>query len=108
MSKTTLLRSLPAWLAAGLMLLCGCAGLAQSAPTSSTDRMEAGVDKKLDSPFAAFRLGVAATPVLGIDTGLDVTFPRLRIGPAWTTRADLDLSAHFRSRSFASRRDAVV
>lgn len=70
--------------------------------------MEAGVDKKLDSPFAAFRLGLVATPVLGVDTGLDVTFPRLRLGPAWTTRADLDLSAYLRSRSFGSRRDAAV
>jgi hypothetical protein len=70
--------------------------------------MDAGVGKKLDSPFAAFRLGLVGTPVLGVDTGLDVTFPRLRLGPAWTTRADLDVSAHLRSRSFGSRRDAVV
>ena len=61
---------------------------------------------KLDSPFASFRLGVIVSPVASIDTGLDVTFPRLRLGPSWATRFDLDLSAHFASASFGSRRDA--
>jgi hypothetical protein len=78
----------------------GTAG-AQSAGSPS-------MDTKLDSPFAAFRIGVITSPVASIDTGLDVTFPRLRIGRSWVSRFDLDLSARFNSRSFGSRRDAEI
>ena len=101
MTITTLLRNLPAGLTAGFAMLSGGAGLAQAAPAS-------GVDKRLDSPFAALRLGVVVTPVASVDTGLDITFPRLRIGASWTSRVDLDLSARFDSPSFASRRDAEL
>ncbi len=101
MTITTLLRSLPAGLTAGFAMLSACAGYAQAPLPSSTD-------KKLDSPFAAFRLGAAVTPVASLDTGLDITFPRLRIGPAWTTRVDVDFTARFHSASFGSRRDAEL
>jgi hypothetical protein len=65
-------------------------------------------DPKLDSPFAAFRLGFILSPVASIDGGLDITFPRLRIGEQWTSRVDFDASARFNSRSFGSRRDAEL
>jgi hypothetical protein len=84
-----------------LSLLASCAAVAQSSGSSS-------LDKKLESTFAAFRIGVIATPVASVDTGLDVTFPQLHIGRAWVTRFDLDLSARFNSRSFGSRRDAEI
>jgi hypothetical protein len=88
-------------LAAGLAVLPAAAAIAQAQPGAS-------VESKLDSPFAAFRLGAAFSPVASVDVGLDVTFPRLKLGPSWTTRVDLDLTARFSSPSFGSRRDAEV
>ena len=76
------------------------AGAQSKAPIAAPD--------KLDSPFAAFRLGAALSPVASVDGGLDVTFPRLRLGAAWVTRADVDISARFNSASFGSRRDAEL
>lgn len=94
------IRSFSFCLLAAVAICNSCAtAIAQSPPTPNTD-------KKLDSPFAAFRAGAAVSPVASIATGLDITFPRLRIADAWVTRVDVDLSAHFSSPSFGSRRDA--
>ena len=100
MNNRKLVRNLPAVLSAGFLVL-SAAGHAQTAPPAS-------LDKKLDSPFAAFRAGIVVSPAPNVDVGLDFTFPRLRIGPAWTSRADLEFSARFDSPSFGSRRDAVI
>lgn len=67
---------------------------------------DASINSKLDSPFAAFRIGVIVSPVASGDTGLDITFPRLRIGRSWVSRLDFDFSARFDSPSFGSPRDA--
>lgn len=62
----------------------------------------------LIEPFAAFRVGVVASPTASADLGLDITVPRLRAARNWTTRLDVDLAARFNSPSFGSRRDASV
>ena len=92
-------RGVIAALAPFLMLLYGSSSLAQSKSGA------AGTDNKLDSPYAALRFGIVASPILGADAGLDVTFPRLSLGKSWSTRLDLDLEARLVSRSFGSRRD---
>lgn len=101
MTIKTTYRVLLACLAVWLMTHSGSAALAQS-PSGP------GIDKKLDSPFAAFRGGIVVSPVASVDIGLDFTFPRLRLGASWTSRLDLDFSARFSSPSFGSRRDAVA
>jgi hypothetical protein len=90
-----------AGLAAGFILVCGAAAHGQS-PAGSP------LDKKLDSPFASFRLGAALSPISTVDAGVDVTFPHLRIGTSWTSRLDVEFGARFNSPSFGSRRDAEV
>jgi hypothetical protein len=101
MTQIKTMCAIPACLAAGMVMLPGRVALGQAAPDSS-------LDKKLDSPFLSFKLGVAVSPVASVDTGFDITFPRLRLGPSWTTRFDLDLTARFNSHSFGSRRDAEI
>jgi len=83
----------------GLAVL-GPNGRAQTAPASTRD-------SKLDSPFASFRVGVSASDSKAVDTGLDVTFPKIGTG-SLVTRLDVDLTAHFRSASFGSRRDSEL
>lgn len=85
----------------------GAQGRSSQTVSPTADPTQRTADS-LDSPFAAFRLGVIASPVASIDGGLDVTFPRLTIGKDWVSRVDVDLAARFNSRSFGSRRDASV
>ncbi len=99
MNMTNPFRALRTIVAAGLLTV-GCQAAFAQAPDSSN------LDKKLDSPFAAFRIGVVVSPVASVDGGLDITFPRLRIAPSWASRLDLEAAARFNSRSFGSRRDA--
>jgi hypothetical protein len=75
--------------------------------TAVLSKSEAAAEKNsLDSPFAAFRIGIIASPIASIDGGLDVTFPRLKISEQWVSRLDFDFAARFNSPSFGSRRDA--
>jgi len=92
---------MPAAIAAGILVSCSLAANGQEAADSRSDR-------RLDSPFAAFRAGVVLTPTRDIDAGLDITFPRLRAGREWVTRFDFDGSARIHSASFGSRRDAQL
>ncbi len=92
-----------------LTSFCGLAVFAQSEKNDKKQESPRSKSEKerFETPFAAFRLGLAVSPDLGAQVGLDLTFPRLSLGRSWVTRFDLEAQALLTSPSFGSRRDSV-
>ena len=99
MNGRILLRSAHCLVIVVLMLAC-------SLTVSAQAKTGSGPDRKLDTPFASFRAGLALAPEASVDVGLDVSFPQVRLfGKSWFSRGDVDLTARLDSPSFGSRRD---